>query len=379
MFIYADETGHSGRNLFDEGQEIYRQGAILTVADAEAIVEPIIRPEFEARGSNRLHANEMLPHEVAEIAVRLLEAFDAAPPWEFHVTAIHKPYLATTKFVDTVFDAGENIGARALWYNLEFFRHVICCAIDDMLTPSNREHFWSAFLADDMEGIKASIRNAQTYLDRKVRDRRLQEVIRDAFRYALGYPEELTLSAARTRKAYKGHTPNMVGFSSLLQAINDFAAANDSPPVAFYHDEQQEFKTTMREIHEIFGSVRLEDTGRMMRELRHVEHGLAAFSMPSSGDLLPLQAVDVFLWIEQRNGEHSSIIRAKERLSERTNSFYISRGTSELIVRSWLQRIYAEDMPIEQLIRGEELTREIEQRHLQRVTELEREKRASST
>lgn len=177
----------------------------------------------------------------------------------------------------------------------------------------------------------------------------------------------------------KGHTPNMVGFSSLLQAINDFAAANDGPPVAFYHDEQQEFKTTMREFHEIFGSVRLEDTGRMMRELRHVEHGLAAFSMPSSGDLLPLQAVDVFLWIEQRNGEHSSIIRAKERLSERTNSFYISRGTSELIVRSWLQRIYAEDMPIEQLIRGEELTREIEQRHLQRVMELEREKRASST
>jgi hypothetical protein len=378
MFIYADESGNSGRNLFDEVQPIYRQGAILTLADAEAVLDPVIRPELESRGLARLHANELPPHEVAAIALRLIDVLDAATPWEFHVTAIHKPYLATTKFVDTIFDAGENVGARQLWYNHEFFRHTICCAIDEMLTPRNRQDFWSAFLADDVEGMKASIRNAQTYLHRKVRDRRLREVIGDAFRCALRYPEELTLSAATTRRAYKGHTPNMVAFSSLLQVINDFAHVNASPPVAFYHDEQQEFGTTMREMHQFIGPIRRVGTGRMMPDLRRVDYDLARFAMPSSKKLVALQAVDVLLWVEQRDADEQALATVKTRLSGRTNAFYISRGMSELIVRSWLHRIYAEEMPAERLMRGQEIACDIEQKHLERLMEFERQKRARS-
>jgi hypothetical protein len=378
MFIYADESGNSGRNLFDEAQPIYRQAAILTLADAEAVLEPVIRPELESRGLARLHANELRPHEVAAIAARLIDVLDAAAPWEFHVTLIHKPYLATTKFVDTVFDAGENVGARSLWYNLEFFRHTICCAIDEMLTCRNREKFWSAFLTDDVEGIKASIRNAQTYLDRRVNARRLREVIRDAFHCALGYPEELTLSAAATRRAYKGHTPNMVAFSSLLHAINDFAHVNASPPVAFYHDEQQEFGTTMRETHEFLGPIHRVNTGRMMPDLRRVDYDLAPFAMPSSKELVALQAVDMLLWVEQRDNGEPALAPVKMRLSGRTNAFYISRGMSELIVRSWLRRISGKEMSAEQLMRGQELARDIEQKHLERLAEFERQKRGGS-
>ena len=377
MFIYADESGNSGRNLFDPAQEIYGQGAILTLADAEPIVEPVIRPHLETRGLRRIHANELPPHEVATIAVQLIGALDEVGPWEFHVTAIHKPYLATTKFVDTVFDSGENIGARNLWYNLEFLRHVICCAIDDMLTPRNRQRFWAAFLGDDIEAIKASIRNADTYLYRNVEDPRLREVIRDAFRGALRYPEQLTLSVARARGAYRDHTPNMVAFSSLLQAINEFAHVQGRPPVAFFHDEQQEFRTSMRQMHEFFGPVRRIDTGRLVPEIQRVEYDLARFSTPSSRDLTPLQAVDVLLWIEQRDDDHPAIAHAKVRLSEKTNDFYISRGMSELIVRSWLQRIYGEAMPVEQLVRGRELVEEIEHRHLDRVRQFESERTAS--
>src|ERR1039457_1582872 len=100
------------------------------------------------------------------------------------MATIEKAYLVTTKFVDTIFDSGENKGARWQWYNIQYFRHTICCHIDDMLTEHNRRAFWHAYLTDDHEGVKAAVRNARTYLDRVTKDRRLITVILDAFDFA---------------------------------------------------------------------------------------------------------------------------------------------------------------------------------------------------
>jgi hypothetical protein len=177
MHIYADETGHSGKNIF-EPPAMYRQGAILSVDNIEQIVAPTLTKYQAELGVSEIHANQLQdPTKVAEIALRLMDALDKATTWEFSVTIIEKPYLATTKFVDSVFDSGENIGARWLWYNSTYFRHVICCLIDEMLTPRNRKRFWEAYLADNYEELKASIRNAQTYLDRYAKDRRLINVV----------------------------------------------------------------------------------------------------------------------------------------------------------------------------------------------------------
>jgi hypothetical protein len=100
-------------------------------------------------GVERLHANEIRPHIVERIAFTFLNLLDKVN-WVFHITAIEKPYIATTKFVDSLFDSYENKGARWLWYNHEFFRHTLCCLFDDLLSDEDKKifgnHIWQMIL-----------------------------------------------------------------------------------------------------------------------------------------------------------------------------------------------------------------------------------------
>jgi hypothetical protein len=252
------------------------------------------------------------------------------------------------------------------------FRHVLCCAVDDMLTPRNRERFWWTFLADDVAGLQSCIRNAETYLDRITDDRRLRQVVRDAFRLALRHPAELTLSASKGRRAYQGHAPNMVAFSTLLQAVHDFVDNYERPPVAFYHDRQQQFGRSMQEMHDLFGPIRREDGDTGIPKVARTDYDLAQFSMPSSKEMAALQATDLLLWVVQReNGEGESFLKARNRLEENLNDFFISRWMSELIVRSWLTRIYGREINEAQLAKAQKMISESERARLSRVAELE--------
>jgi Protein of unknown function (DUF3800) len=377
MYIYADESGHSGKNIFAL-PESYRQGAILFVDDIGPIVGPILKKHQLALSVSEIHANALQDSsKIAEIALELIEALDAATIWQFPITIIEKPYLATTKFVDSVFDSGENIGARSFWYNVAYFRHVLCCLVDNLLTPRNRQRFWSAYLADDYEELKAAIRNAQTYLNRYTSDRRLTEVVVDAFRFALKYPEEITLTASARRDSYKGHTPNMVAFSSLIQEIHKFAEENDSQPIAFYHDEQKEFGKTMRQYHEIFSKFRLiqADTfaAPMPLDVKLSKYDLGKFSLPQSKDFLPLQVVDVLLWVAQRDNDLTVEV-AQRCILEKGENFSISRAMSECIRFAGFKWLVEHPCSDTQLERGRHLQQDMEERYRQRLAEFRQNK-----
>ena len=379
MFIYADETGNSGRNIFDK-QEVYCLGAIFSVTDIEAAIGSIIRPFLGRHGLDRAHAHKLEESLVAELGMAIIDTLNGAGEWSLHLTNIHKPYLATTKFVDTIFDSGENVAVPWHWYNLQLFRHVLCCAIDELLTPLNRQRFWEAYLADDMALIQVCIRNAGTYLTRRIGDSRLRQVIREAFDFALRHPEQFTLSASKGRRGYQGHTPNMVAFSSLLGQIHKFAAATDSKPIAFYHDRQQEFGRSMQELHELFGPIEhIEDRRGGWPEIRRVGYELAKFSMPSSKDMAALQAVDVLLWLIQRERRLTTAKTTLDMLRPKASDFYISRWMSELIVRSRLKQVYSEDLSDEQLANAKVMLSGWDSARLKRVAEIEKEKQQIET
>ena len=159
MYIYADESGHSGRQIFND-PESYLQGAILSVDDIDPIVSPIVTKYCTELGVERLHANEILPHKVTEIARDFLSAINEVR-WEFHLTIINKPYISTTKFVDTIFDYYENLSVPRFWYEHEFFRHTLCLLFNNVLTDKSKRQFWEAYLKDDPSGIKRVIKNAK--------------------------------------------------------------------------------------------------------------------------------------------------------------------------------------------------------------------------
>lgn len=139
MFIYADESGHTGKHIFND-PPFYLQGAIMSVTDPEPLLCPIADCFKKKLNVPKLHANELQQPVVEEIALSFVELLTDIN-WVFHITVIEKPYLSVTKFVDSIFDSAENKGVRWLWYNHQFFRHTLCCLFDEILPKEKKKHF----------------------------------------------------------------------------------------------------------------------------------------------------------------------------------------------------------------------------------------------
>lgn len=362
MYIYADESGHSGKYIFNEPR-LYRQGAIFSIDDPEPLFLPIVDRYCKQLNITHLHASELTLEKVIEIAEAFLEVL-SDKTWVFHVSVIEKPYLATTKFVDSIFDSGENKGARWLWYNHEYFRHTLCCLIDDVLTDRNRRNFWNAYLNDDYEEVKNAIKNAITYLSRFAKDKRLYTVAIDGLQYALYHPKDITLMANRSKKSYKGHTPNMVAFTSLIQSVHSFCEDHGVVPDAFYHDSQSEFASSMKEYHKIFGSIKItnEKVG-IMTPGKITEYDLGKFSVALSKDIASLQVIDIFLWIHQRQGT-PELNEIKTKLDKYIDEHSISRPMSELIKIVWNKRISEKQLTPEALKKGQDTVDRMEKKFL---------------
>ena len=69
----------------------------MSVADVEPNLSAAMTPILAKLQKNCLHAQDMLPAQVAEAANAISDALDAAGPWTFWTYGIHKPYLPTTK------------------------------------------------------------------------------------------------------------------------------------------------------------------------------------------------------------------------------------------------------------------------------------------
>jgi len=161
----------------------------------------------------------------------------------------------------------------------------------------------------------------------------------------------------------------MVAFSSLIQDVHRFCRDRNVTPLAFVHDPQSEFRGTMREYHTLFSRVRVkEHRVGLPQGPEEVEYDPAQFALTPSENLASLQAVDMFLWLNQRtDGIESKEL--KEALRGRTKPFYISRALSEMIVFSWNRRLERTEFTEEQLTSAKEILREMEQTHFKKLNE----------
>jgi hypothetical protein len=362
VFIYADESGNTGRNLFDL-QSIYWQGAIISVEDLGTVLEPVIDALRRRLSVDRLHAAEMRSVDSVRAITALMDALDASSTWAFHVTEIEKSWVATTKFVDTVFDSGLNKGARWHWYNVEAFRHLLCLILDSLFTDALLQDFWRAFLADDADAVGRVIRQLWDELKSRSPDPRLSEVIGDAFRFALDNPDEITLAGSGRKTAYKPHTPNMIAFTSLIAAVHEFATEHRCEPQAFIHDTQSEFNSVMREYHKMLNKFLLaRDPQSDLPTVVDMKTGLGEFRAMNSAAVPGLQAVDMLLYGYSKLHEpkYQSI---RERIEEKVDAYYISRSTSVMLASIPLMN----DSPSEDLARARELLDEGERRHHERL------------
>ena len=58
VYVYADESGHSGRNIFDTNSPTYYQGSIISLGDVDPIIGKVIQHHCQELKVPRIHSNE---------------------------------------------------------------------------------------------------------------------------------------------------------------------------------------------------------------------------------------------------------------------------------------------------------------------------------
>jgi hypothetical protein len=167
----------------------------------------------------------------------------------------------------------------------------------------------------------------------------------------------------------------MVAFTVLAQGAHDFAEAHGRVPQAFYHDQQGEFGNSMREHVKLFGRLSIKQPEITMpvqaSDFVKKDYDLGKFSMPSSKDYAPLQAVDVLLWVMQRDDD-AEFAELRGRIHERAEPFYISRGISELIRFAGLKMLAERPLSDAELLRGKEIREQMEAKFQKDLQEFSR-------
>jgi hypothetical protein len=156
-----------------------------------------------------------------------------------------------------------------------------------------------------------------------------------------------------------------------MRDVHDFVADHASPPIAFYHDLQEEFAAEMRRTYGTFGAIRYKDHPRgAIATIERVEYDLARFSMPSSRDQVVLQAADLLVWIAQREARGDALKAATRRLAERTCNHLVSRAMSETIVAARVRQNELLPFPFAAEARGRAMLGELERARRERVREV---------
>ncbi|MBZ0252397.1 MAG: DUF3800 domain-containing protein, partial [Candidatus Methylomirabilis sp.] len=68
MFVFVDESGNTGGNLFDVAQPFFTTGALITKSDFDAIYARRVFGFARALGVEILHANELGFEQIERIA-----------------------------------------------------------------------------------------------------------------------------------------------------------------------------------------------------------------------------------------------------------------------------------------------------------------------
>jgi hypothetical protein len=100
MFVYVDETGNTGGNLFDTEQPWFITIGLMTKANFD-VLERYLFSARDANGEIDFHANEVGFEKIELIAPRLLIVAKKRDA-RFFISRVEKLYLATAKIVDTV-------------------------------------------------------------------------------------------------------------------------------------------------------------------------------------------------------------------------------------------------------------------------------------
>ncbi len=384
MYAYVDETGNTGPNIFDPEQPIFMTAALITKTNFDLVHKNDIARIAKKIGETEIHANIVGMERIEDIANDLLALFKRCDA-RFFVSRIEKRYLATTKFVDTLFDSYENKAVPWHVYNMRPMRLLLVFKVASVLTEDTAKKFWSSMLEKrERKAYEIFLESLQD-LKRNIHelpDQRLRQLITDAVDWAAQNPESIHIHT-NSKAARLGHLPNLAVFPNLLDGIEQRSKLWRRKVVEIVHDRQSQFQGALRDWHELYKNAAPDVITWTMNEkhvLRRVEG--SNFRISNVHESAGIQAIDTILWLFKRVIEEKSLGYHSARLMNHVFKRAYQNDLSFEAVGSWLEDyfadLYAKPFTEEHQKRAEEYGRIAEQRRQEQMLEYAQQKLAEN-
>ncbi len=309
MYAYVDETGNTGKNLFDKAQPTFVTAALMSREEFDVVYGNRVVGLAESVGKQRIHANELGLGKIELITPGLLKILKQAKA-RFFLSRVEKKYLAATKLVDTIFDSGENLAVPWHVYNFRPLRLQLVFKIAAFLVDESLARaFWLCLMEpNETEAHKGFIQVCKELLSRlqALPDQRSRELVSEALGWAIENPEAIYLHV-NSKLARYGHLPNMVAFISLLEGIEDQSRLWRRPVKKICHDRQMQFDRSLKFWHELLSNASPDPLVLPFEEPRVLRRVFASkFVTSTVADSPGIQATDVVLWLYKRivEGNH---------------------------------------------------------------------------
>ncbi len=380
MYAYIDETGNTGSNIFDLEQPIFITAALITKTNFDIIYKKEIKKISKIIGEDEIHANVIGADRVEEIAEPLLKLFKKCDA-RFFVSRIEKKYLATTKFVDTLFDSFENKAVPWHVYNMRPMRLLLVFKIASILTEDTAKKFWSSILerkkSKAYEIFLESLADLESNIS-ELPDKRSRQLISEAIQWASENPESIYIHN-NSKAARLGHLPNLAVFPSLLEGIEHRSKLWKRKVIEIVHDRQSQFESSLRDWHELYKNASPDVITWTMGEkykLRRVEG--SNFRISSAAESPGIQAVDTVLWLFKRTIDEKPLRRNSAKLINHVFTRAYQSDLSFSAVGGWLEdyykELFAKPFTEEHQRKAEEISRLAEQRRQEQMFEYSKEK-----
>jgi hypothetical protein len=323
MFAFVDETGNTGRNLFDEAQPDFFSGALITKSNFDLVYRKNVQAIAAKYGQHTLHANALGPDKIDKIAPALLKILKKADARLF-ISRVEKKYLLATKVFDTLFDSGENAAVPWHIYNVRPLRIMLAFKVALLVDLDIAQRFWNALLEKNETLARTEMVQICTILLQRVSlvpDVRSQEIISEGLNWITQHPETIHFHND-SKLARNGHMPNMVAFANLLDGLENFSKRWDRPVRRITHDKQSEFEATLKFWHEMFSHASPEPIS-LPGETAVIQKVVESqFQVATDDDSPGIQIIDVILWL------YLQIVRGKfiSRESARLMNFAFKRA-----------------------------------------------------
>lgn len=376
MFAFADETGNTGANLFDQAQPDFYTGALVTRSNFDVVLGSKFSAICKRAGIEALHASVLgvaRLDTVAEPLLALLKKADA----RFFISRVEKRYLLATKLFDTFFDSGENPAVSWHIYNIRLLRLTLCFKVATLLTDDIAKRFWDMLMAKSEKTARAIIPEICTAMLARVpllTDQRSRDVVTETFSWSLAHPHALDIFIA-SRQAKNGHMPNVVAFTNLLDGLEKLSKKWNRPLRKLVHDRQSQFEATLAEWHRLLSNASDEPIKRIDETVVFQKVAGSTFEVSASDASAGIQVADLVLWLyRQAEGQKPLSEPLVDLLRFALNRAYFSDfsfdGVAKQIEAQWRQ-VMASDFSPDAQARAAEMLHHQEESRRQSIAQYE--------